>query len=78
MSEPSRVMASPPQTYCGLSSVMWMFWMMMLLAPLVILRPLPLRTPSAPDPRMVLSEATMIGSRPASSYVTDVEGASDW
>jgi hypothetical protein len=66
MSLPSRVIASPPQTYCGFNSVMWMFCRMMLLPP-TMRRPLPLMTPADPEPMIVLSEATMIGSRPASS-----------
>lgn len=32
-SVPSTVIASPPQIYCGLSSVMWMFCMITLLTP---------------------------------------------
>lgn len=43
------------------------YWMMMLLAPETIRRPLPLMIPEDPSPRMVLSEATVIPRVPALS-----------
>lgn len=45
------------------------YWMMMLLAPLTIRRPLPLITPEEPEPMMVLWEATVIPRTPALSLV---------
>lgn len=63
-------MASPPQMYCGLSSVMWMFWMMMFFAPLAMYRPLPRRTPADPAPMIDLLEPTVRPATPALSYVT--------
>lgn len=45
------------------------YWIMMLLAPLTIRRPLPLITPLEPSPMMVLSEATVIPKVPALSLV---------
>lgn len=52
-----------------LSSGVYTYWMMMLLAPLTIRRPLPLMIPAEPEPRIVLSEATVIPSVPALSLV---------
>jgi len=62
---PSRVMASPPQTYSGLISEIWMFWMMTFSAPFTIRRPLPLMIPVLPSPTIDLSEATVIPRVPA-------------
>lgn len=45
------------------------YWMMMLLAPLTIRRPLPLMIPADPEPKMVLWEATVIPRVPALSLV---------
>lgn len=48
----------------------WMgftYWMIMLLAPLTILKPLPLIIPLDPEPMSVLSDATVIPSTPALS-----------
>lgn len=66
-SAPSRVMASPPQMYCGLSSVMWTFWMMMFLAPLAIRRPFPRITPEVPIPMRDLLDPRLMGDVPALS-----------
>lgn len=57
-----RVMASPPQTYLGLSSVILMFWMMTLLAPLTTRRPRPLMTPLLPEPMRLLLLVTVMPS----------------
>ena len=46
----SRVMASPPHTYWGFRSVIMIFWIMIFVAPLTILNPLPLMTPLLPSP----------------------------
>lgn len=45
------------------------YWMMMLLAPLTIRRPLPRMIPAEPSPMMVLSEATVIPRTPALSLM---------
>jgi hypothetical protein len=75
MSVLSRVMASPPQTYCGLRLVMWTFWMMTFLTPLTIRMPLPLMTPLLPTPMRDLLDLTVIPRIPALSYLTLTLGA---
>jgi hypothetical protein len=51
----------------GGSWIDFTYWMIMLLAPLTILNPLPLMIPLDPDPKSVLSDATVIPSTPALS-----------
>lgn len=52
-----------------LNLIVYTHWMIMLLAPLTIRRPLPLMIPAEPEPRMVLSEATVMPRVPALSLV---------
>lgn len=60
-------MASPPQMYCGFSSVMWMFWMMTFFAPLEMRSPFPRSTPLDPTPMIDLFDPTVSPAMPALS-----------
>jgi hypothetical protein len=78
MSVLSSVMASPPQTYCGLMLVMCTFWMMTFLVPDTMRRPLPLMMPLLPTPTMDLLDLTVMPSMPALSYLMVTLGALGW
>lgn len=63
------VMASPPQTYLGLMSVMAMFLTSQHNSSQIVCRPLPLMTPEVPSPMRDLLELTVIPSEPALSLL---------